>query len=178
MDVAFSWFTESYFSDLQTALPGGETETTLGIVFVAPQRLERILLWWEARWWTPDIEGGGNATPNNWIFDITMVENDTGEPPPPGPPDPVIKGLITAQGPSTTARPASPATDLFHGWLGSSGANPMDVKGTRAAVNYSGGMVPRLSFTPGMPIDNPEGLWSDGFWTLYFRISFLTNDSA
>lgn len=172
------WINASPFSDLQEAIPDGVTVVDFWPALAAPAVLTRTLVWWDARWFTQVINNGGTRTPLNWDFTILMAENDTGEAPPPGPADPVMQGLITAVGPASTFPPSDEFADVFQAWLGSSGAHPMDSKAKRAAVNYSGGMLPQLRFGTIMGHENAEGWWWDGPWSLYLKIAMLIDDPS
>lgn len=176
--MAKYWVDVTSFSDLQELIPVDQTTINLEPVIPSPGVLERTLLWWEARWFTPFVVAGGNRTPLNWDFEMLAVENDTGEAPPPGPADLVMRGLITAQGPGTTFPRSSDATDVFQAWLGSSGATPMESASKRAAVGYSGGLLMQIRFKTSMELENPEAFWWDGPWSLYFKVAMLINDPS
>ncbi len=176
--MAKYWIDVTTFSDLQELVPVDTITIDLEPIIPAPGVLERTLLWWDARWFTPFIVSGGNRTPVNWDFTMLATENDTGEPPPPGPPDPVMRGLITAQGPASTFERSSPSTDVFQAWVGSSGAQPMQSDAKRAARFYSGGILMQIRFKTFMPLENPEAFWWDGPWTLYFKVAMLINDPS
>lgn len=172
------WLNEVVFSDLQEAIPEDEVQANIAFPFADPAVLIRTLVWWDARWFTPLIVNGGNKTPLNWDFEIIAVEGATGEPPPPGPVDPIMQGLITATGPGTTFPGADESADIFQAWLGSSGALPMDSKAKRAAVNYSDGMQLQLRFRNIMTIFNPEGWWWGGPWSLMLKIALLIDNPS
>lgn len=176
--MAFYWQTTTVSSGTQTAMTTDEQQANMFTPLAAPATWERTLLWWEARWHNHIIPGGGPVLPNPWRFTVLAVENDTGEPPPGGPPDPVMNGMMspTVSGPITL--PVDESTDLFNSWVGFSGGQPMDSHGSRAAVNYSGGLLPQVRFQALFDLTSPEGLWGVDFWIVTFRVSILIRDPS
>lgn len=177
--MAKFWEDDSAFTGLQEGIdPDTETELILFAALPSPVVLERTLLWWEARWWNTVEPGLGTASPVPWEFRVLAIENDTGEPPPPSPDKPIMRGMITGTGPGVLTVPFDESTTLFNYWTGFSGAVPMESKSRRAAVNYSGGMLLSVRFVSHFPKPEPTRWWRDGFWSLYFKIACEFNDPS
>ena len=176
--MALFWEQVNGSSGLQEDMTTDEIAVVISGPHADPMVLKRVLFWWEARWWTQQVVDGGNRTPNNWHFRLLAVEGDTFEPPPPGPDDPIMQGMMTATGPGTTFPASSPDVDVFQSWMGSSGAQPMDVKSGRAAVNYSGGIVVQMRFQAGLDLFHPEAWWWFGPWLLNYHVGLLWDNGT
>lgn len=135
--------------------------------------LLRILAWWNVSYFTPDNADTAVRTPNLWEFEVLAVENDTGEIPPPGPPDPLMRALLQATATPQESTRTTPSTDVFRVWHGDSGPNPVSSQGERAGVNYSGGAIVQVTVSPSWTGASPEGWYENTRFMPYWKFALL-----
>lgn len=173
--MAKNWYGDTQIREHLVA--GDAGFPALGIeILLAPlwgegETLARVLLSWEARWFTAIGENFAPNTPPlaSWVLDVV----DTAAPEPPLHARGQLGVGIMPTVPTTDAMFSSlPGEDLFREHVGSSGPNPIDLHGQRTGDGFVGFAQLRVRLSAFLTEDHPEGWYADA------RCIFILQTSA
>ena len=172
-----SWFNDAAEADFLSvpddAFPDGGFDLTISPLWGAGVTMERILLWWDVRWFTAIHEGFSPQAPPIAHFLIDVIDTEAGSPP-----DHALGQLGVGQMSSfptaaATFDPPNPSFDAFRTYQGSSGAQPMDLRGSRSGNGFVGQAQLRIHVDADNNFNHPEGWIHKARFSMVMRTSVL-----
>jgi len=172
-----AWFNDSASADFLSApddaFPDGGFDVTISPLWGAGVTMERILLWWDVRWFTRVHTNFSPEAPPIAHFEIDVIDTEF-----PTPPDHALGQLGVGQ---MSSYPTANVTfsdsnlffDAFRMYQGSSGAQPIDLRGSRTGNDFVGQAQLRIRVDANNNFNHPEGWIHTARFSMVMRTSVL-----
>lgn len=134
--------------------------------------LSRVLLWWDATWFTPFVQGAGPLQPPLMFFEVDVVDTEA-ETPAHAQGNLAIGLMSTAATAAVTQDVGNDAFDAFRVHQGNSGGQAIDVQGKRATGDFVGPAALRIRLKALNLVDSPEGWHANARFAAFLYGAFL-----